>query len=54
MSDGTGHEISGPDDKRLANGATGNRRPDPAAVLQVLAALEAEFYSVLNRRAPAK
>jgi hypothetical protein len=54
MSDGTAHEVPCPDDKRLANSAAGARRPDPAAVLQALAALEAEFYSVLNRRGPAK
>jgi hypothetical protein len=54
MSEDTAHEVSRPDDKRLANSAAGDRRPDPAVVLQALAALEVEFYSVLNRQSPAK
>jgi hypothetical protein len=52
MSDGTAHEVSCPDDERLSNSVEGPRWPDSAAVLKALAALEAEFSSILNRSAP--
>ena len=53
MSDGTAHEVSCPNDKPVAHSAESPRRPNPAAVLQALAALEAEFHSVLNRQGAA-
>jgi hypothetical protein len=53
MSDGTAYEVSRSDDKELSNGVEAPRWPNSAAVLEALAALEAEFYSVLNRGAPA-
>ena len=53
MSDGTAHEVSCPDDKELSNGVEAPRWPNSAAVLEALAALEAEFNAILNRGAPA-
>jgi hypothetical protein len=53
MSDGTAYEVSRSDDKEISNGVEAPRWPNSAAVLEALAALEAEFNSILRQGAPA-
>ena len=53
MSDGTVHEVSGPRENERSTGVETPRWPNSAAVLEALAALEAEFNAILNRRASA-
>jgi hypothetical protein len=53
MSDGTVHEVSGPHENERSTGVETPRWPSSAAVLEALAALEAEFDAILNRRVPA-
>jgi hypothetical protein len=53
MSDGTAYEVSRAGDEEPSSRVEVPRRPDPAAVLAALAALEAEFNAILKRGAPA-
>jgi hypothetical protein len=53
MSDDTAYEVSRADGKELSNTVEAPRWPNSAAVLEALAALEAEFNAILRRGAPA-
>jgi hypothetical protein len=53
MSDGRAHKGSCLDDKALSDSVGTRRWPNSAVVLEALAALEAEFSSILNPGTPA-
>jgi hypothetical protein len=53
MADGIVHEVSCPEDEKHSSAADAGRWPNSAAVLEALAALEAEFNAILKPGAPA-
>jgi len=53
MADGIVHEVSCPEDEKHSSAVDARRWPNAAAVLEALAALEAEFNAVLKPGAPA-
>ena len=53
MADGIVHEVSCPEDEKRSSAADARRWPNSAAVLEALAALEAEFNAILKPAAPA-
>jgi hypothetical protein len=54
MADGIAHEVSCLEGEKHSSAADAPRWPSSAAVLEALAALEAEFNAILKPAAPAR